>query len=174
MMMATNSTPDGPHRVAARFRVSGVVQGVGFRWWVRRNADRLGLSGWVMNADDERAVELVAEGKQTPIGEVNTHYERLLIEALRLKPERVGHLLRLQKAPELLGQLVQQRRARAGARSDSGFRLLDSVDTAFTSRLALVDAGWDTDTAWGALLDGIRTTGHQISDVTAVVATHAA
>mgnify|MGYP002335929905 CR=1 FL=1 len=38
--------------------------------------------------------------------------------------------------------------------------------------LALVDAGWDTDTAWGALLDGIRTTGHQISDVTAVVATH--
>ena len=38
--------------------------------------------------------------------------------------------------------------------------------------LALIDAGWDTDTAWQALLDGIRTTGHEIGDVTAVVATH--
>jgi phosphatidylserine/phosphatidylglycerophosphate/cardiolipin synthase-like enzyme len=38
-----------------------------------------------------------------------------------------------------LGQLVQARRAQAGARSDSGFHLLDSVDTAFTSRLALIE-----------------------------------
>ena len=43
-------------------RITGRVQGVGFRWWVRRHADALGLSGWVMNADDERAVDLVAEG----------------------------------------------------------------------------------------------------------------
>jgi putative cardiolipin synthase len=38
-----------------------------------------------------------------------------------------------------LGQLVQARRAEAGARSDSAFFLLDSVDTALSSRLALVD-----------------------------------
>lgn len=38
-----------------------------------------------------------------------------------------------------LGQLVQQRRAQAGARSDSGFYILDSVDVALTSRIALVD-----------------------------------
>lgn len=38
-----------------------------------------------------------------------------------------------------LGQLVLARRAEARTRSDSGFFLLDSVDTAFTSRLALVD-----------------------------------
>ena len=38
-----------------------------------------------------------------------------------------------------LGQLVQARRAQAGARSDSGFRLLDGVEIALTSRLALVD-----------------------------------
>ncbi len=43
-------------------RISGHVQGVGFRWWVRRHADELGLTGWVMNSDDERSVELVAEG----------------------------------------------------------------------------------------------------------------
>ena len=42
-------------------RITGRVQGVGFRWWVRRHADRLGLVGWVMNADDERSVEIVAE-----------------------------------------------------------------------------------------------------------------
>jgi putative cardiolipin synthase len=37
-----------------------------------------------------------------------------------------------------LGQLVHARRAQAGARSDSAFHLLDQVETAFTSRLALI------------------------------------
>ncbi|HET6744830.1 MAG TPA: acylphosphatase [Candidatus Limnocylindria bacterium] len=43
-------------------RVVGRVQGVGYRWWVRSRADELGLTGWVMNTNDERGVELVAEG----------------------------------------------------------------------------------------------------------------
>ncbi|RYF18835.1 MAG: phospholipase D family protein [Comamonadaceae bacterium] len=38
-----------------------------------------------------------------------------------------------------LGQLVHARRAQAGARSDSGFFLLDTVEDALTSRIALVD-----------------------------------
>lgn len=38
-----------------------------------------------------------------------------------------------------LGQLVQARRAQAGTRSDSGFYLLDGVDAALASRLALID-----------------------------------
>ena len=42
--------------------IIGRVQGVGFRWWVRSAADRMGLTGWVMNGADERTVELVAEG----------------------------------------------------------------------------------------------------------------
>jgi acylphosphatase len=42
--------------------IIGRVQGVGFRWWVRSAADRMGLTGWVMNGPDERSVELVAEG----------------------------------------------------------------------------------------------------------------
>ena len=55
-------------------RVTGRVQGVGFRWWVRRHADALGLRGWVMNANDERAVELVAEGVPDALDEL----ERLI------------------------------------------------------------------------------------------------
>jgi len=43
-------------------RITGRVQGVGFRWWVRLQAESLQLVGWVMNADDERSVDLVAEG----------------------------------------------------------------------------------------------------------------
>jgi cardiolipin synthase C len=39
-----------------------------------------------------------------------------------------------------LGQLVQARRAQAGARSESAFFLLDTVDNALSSRLAMVDA----------------------------------
>ncbi|MCP2273834.1 acylphosphatase [Actinokineospora diospyrosa] len=41
--------------------VRGHVQGVGFRWWTRSQALRLGLLGWARNTDDGR-VEVVAEG----------------------------------------------------------------------------------------------------------------
>lgn len=37
-----------------------------------------------------------------------------------------------------LGRLVQERRAQAGARSDSAFKLIDGVELAYTSRLALI------------------------------------
>ncbi|MGH2445061.1 MAG: acylphosphatase [Thermoleophilaceae bacterium] len=52
-------------------RVTGRVQGVGFRWWIRRQALSLELSGWVMNADDERSVELVAEGQPPALDELD-------------------------------------------------------------------------------------------------------
>ena len=51
-------------------RVTGRVQGVGFRWWVRRQAVALELTGWVMNADDERSVELVAEGEPAALDQL--------------------------------------------------------------------------------------------------------
>jgi acylphosphatase len=60
--------PDGVERLSAK--VIGRVQGVGFRWWVRSAADRLGLTGWVMNAPDERSVELVAEGPATALDQL--------------------------------------------------------------------------------------------------------
>lgn len=54
--------------------VTGRVQGVGFRWFVRRHAGGLGLVGWVMNGDDDRSVAIVAEGS----GEALDELERLL------------------------------------------------------------------------------------------------
>lgn len=56
-------------------RITGRVQGVGYRWWVRRQAESLQLVGWVMNADDERSVDLVAEGS----GEALVELERRLL-----------------------------------------------------------------------------------------------
>ena len=41
--------------------VNGRVQGVGFRYWVRQEAESLGLVGSVTNLPDGR-VEVVAEG----------------------------------------------------------------------------------------------------------------
>jgi len=39
------------------------VQGVGFRWFVQREADALGLAGWVRNNVDG-AVEVLASGSE--------------------------------------------------------------------------------------------------------------
>jgi acylphosphatase len=49
-----------------RFVVDGVVQGVGFRWFVVRRAQHVGLAGWVRNLPDGR-VEVVAEGPTTNV-----------------------------------------------------------------------------------------------------------
>lgn len=51
-------------------RITGRVQGVGFRWWTRRQALALGLAGWVMNADDERSVSVLAEGEPAALDEL--------------------------------------------------------------------------------------------------------
>ena len=44
-----------------RYLVSGRVQGVGFRWFVEREAAMLGIGGWVRNREDGR-VEVMATG----------------------------------------------------------------------------------------------------------------
>ena len=48
-------------RLARRFIVRGRVQGVGFRWFVEREAHILGISGWVRNNSDS-SVEVLAMG----------------------------------------------------------------------------------------------------------------
>ena len=47
---------------AKRFTVQGRVQGVGFRYFVVREAQALGLAGWVRNLPDGR-VEVLAAGE---------------------------------------------------------------------------------------------------------------
>ena len=46
---------------AKRYIVRGRVQGVGFRWFVEREAHILGMSGWVRNNHDG-SVEVLAQG----------------------------------------------------------------------------------------------------------------
>jgi acylphosphatase len=58
--------------------VEGRVQGVGFRYFVKENADRLHLNGWVRNLYNGN-VELTAEGSREAL-------ERLL-SAVRIGPE---------------------------------------------------------------------------------------
>jgi acylphosphatase len=48
---------------ARRFLVRGRVQGVGFRWFVEREAHVLGIAGWVRNNADG-SVEVLAQGSR--------------------------------------------------------------------------------------------------------------
>lgn len=45
------------------------MQGVGFRWWTKSQADRLGLRGWVRNEPDG-SVAVVLRGEPEPIQEM--------------------------------------------------------------------------------------------------------
>jgi acylphosphatase len=54
------STTEKPTE-ARRFVVRGRVQGVGFRWFVEREAHILGIAGWVRNNHDG-SVEVQAQG----------------------------------------------------------------------------------------------------------------
>jgi acylphosphatase len=51
---------------AYRYVVSGRVQGVGYRYFVLRQAEALGVSGFARNRADG-AVEVVAEGTETAL-----------------------------------------------------------------------------------------------------------
>lgn len=55
------SVPAGEPAARLTAWVDGRVQGVGFRWWVRSQALRLGLRGTATNLPDGQ-VEVVAEG----------------------------------------------------------------------------------------------------------------
>jgi acylphosphatase len=48
------------------FLIQGRVQGVGFRWYVNREASELDLRGWVRNTE-EGDVEVVASGSEADL-----------------------------------------------------------------------------------------------------------
>ncbi len=57
--------------MVAHFLVSGRVQGVGFRWFVHREASELGLKGWVRNTEDGD-VEVMVAGDEEGLAELRT------------------------------------------------------------------------------------------------------
>lgn len=57
------------------YLVKGRVQGVGFRWYVHREAAEIGLRGWVRNTEDGD-VEVVAAGSAEELSELRTVLRR--------------------------------------------------------------------------------------------------
>jgi acylphosphatase len=53
------------------YLIKGRVQGVGFRWFVHREAAALELNGWVRNTEDGH-VEVVAAGDPEQLAELET------------------------------------------------------------------------------------------------------
>lgn len=60
---------------ARRFYISGMVQGVGFRFFAQRVAGRLGIAGYVKNLPDGR-VEVYAMGTEEQLRAVRGELKR--------------------------------------------------------------------------------------------------
>ena len=90
--------------IRAQIRVSGQVQGVGFRPFVYRLAQELGLTGWVRN--DSEGVEIAVEGEHPQV--------MRLIERLRSDPPV---LARVEKVTHDLAQTTT---------GMQGFRIMES------------------------------------------------
>ena len=85
---------------AYRFLVQGRVQGVGYRYFVQREADALGLTGLVRNLPDG-TVEVVAEGGEPAMARLET---------------------RLREGPSF-ARVSSVERAAITARGDTGFQI---------------------------------------------------
>ena len=57
------------------FLIQGRVQGVGFRWYVHREASELDLRGWVRNTE-EGEVEVVASGSPDELDKLRSSLRR--------------------------------------------------------------------------------------------------
>ena len=62
-------------RESRRYFVSGIVQGVGYRYFAMRMAQRLGLGGYARNLPDGR-VEVYASGSASKLAEFRKELER--------------------------------------------------------------------------------------------------
>jgi acylphosphatase len=60
---------------AVRFLVLGLVQGVGFRWFVRVQAKRLGLRGFARNLRDG-SVEVIVDGPEAALSQLEQALQR--------------------------------------------------------------------------------------------------
>jgi acylphosphatase len=60
---------------ARRFVVRGRVQGVGFRWFVEREAHILGIAGWVRNNADS-SVEVLAQGTRDQLSGLRSRLQQ--------------------------------------------------------------------------------------------------
>ncbi len=58
-----------------RWIIRGRVQGVGFRWFVMREAERLKLGGYARNLPDG-SVEVVSQGPETALETLEAHLKR--------------------------------------------------------------------------------------------------
>jgi len=90
------------NHISKAITIMGKVQGVGFRAWMRTNAQNLGLTGFVQNLPDGSVYAEVTGNKETVnkledlchVGPANARVEKVISKSLNIKHEGDFRILR--------------------------------------------------------------------------------
>ena len=93
--MSSRCQKNDVHVVRRRLLISGLVQGVGFRWEYRRVAEAAGTVGWARNLADGR-VEVLLEGPADAVAGVeawcHTGPRHAVVTRVESRDEALGDL----------------------------------------------------------------------------------
>lgn len=67
--MENERTPEAKYMKAYHLLIHGDVQGVGYRSWIVREAEKLHIVGWVKNCEED-IVEAVVQGEEEQVKQI--------------------------------------------------------------------------------------------------------
>jgi acylphosphatase len=121
--------------IRGTFTVEGIVQGVGYREFVRNKAYELNIKGYVRNLKKNEAVEVVCEGEEAVVrqfpGLIDTRTDRIIVEKITQRYTKpTGRFERF----SIRRDLTKEGTLEILEKLDTGFQMIKDLDYHITGK----------------------------------------